>query len=452
VKKRKKAYATHPLIKGYFESDFDGQNKMWCHKRIYQYFGEFAPAQPETLEEMQPLFEQVYHGCAAGLYDEVCDDVYWEKIYRRNEYFIYHKLSAWETNLSLAKTFFPEGDLSQMPLVSKKSDQGWLLNEAGLALTNIGRPKEAEEPFLTGLKMAIEAKNRINVSMGYQNLADLQFRTGELESGLESAKRALDAAEKAKFDVYIKDSKAELAWILHHLGKNEEAEKEFRQADELFIKISGRQLYSGWGVYYADFLLSIKKIDEAVELTKQNLEICQKNNWPYIISRCHRCLGAIERRRGNHNDAKAHLQNALEIARKVGMPELEIEALLESGRLHLDIGRHEDAIRAANEVLKICARTGFKFYEPETEVVLSKAYLALNEIVQAKNFAHSAYEEAIGMNYRWQEGDAAHLLGEIYLAMGDKVSAREWLEKAVGCRREILDPAVKESERMLEGL
>ena len=74
---------------------------------------------------MQLLFEQVYHGCAARLYDEVLDDVYWEKIYRRHEHFIYHKLGAWETNFSLARTFFLEGDLSQMPLVSKKRNQGW---------------------------------------------------------------------------------------------------------------------------------------------------------------------------------------------------------------------------------------------------------------------------------------------------------------------------------------
>jgi hypothetical protein len=97
--KTKKTYATHPLIKGYFESDFDEMDKKPCHKRIYQYFGEYAPEQPETLEEMQPLFEQVYHGCAAGLYDEVYYDVYWEKIQRRGEAFIIHKLGVWETDL-----------------------------------------------------------------------------------------------------------------------------------------------------------------------------------------------------------------------------------------------------------------------------------------------------------------------------------------------------------------
>ncbi|NQE04819.1 hypothetical protein C5S32_03005 [ANME-1 cluster archaeon GoMg1] len=448
----KKSYATHPLIKGYFESDFDENIKQLGHKRIYQYFGECAPEQPETLVELQPLFEQVYHGCAAGLYDEVEEDIYWERIYKMEEYFIYLNLGAWETNLSLVRTFFLKGDLSQMPLVSKKSDQTFLLNEAGLMLSSIGYPKEAEELLIKKTNMQIEDKDWNNVSVGYQNLADIQFRVGELESGLESAKKALDAAEKGKSDEQIGSSKADLAGILHLLGKSKEAEREFREADELQIKGDGNWLYSAWGVFYADFLISMKRIDEAFELTKQNIEICQSKNWPVEISRCHRCLGAIERISGNHKEAKVHLQNVLEIARKVGVPFLEIEALLEFGRLHLDMERHKDAIRDAKGVQKICVRTGFKLYEPEAEVVLGKAYLALNDIEQAQTFAHSAYEKAVSMNYRWREGDAAHLLGEICLAAGDNVNAREWLEKAVGCRGEILDTEVEESERMLKSL
>jgi tetratricopeptide (TPR) repeat protein len=452
--KRKKAYATHPLIKGYFESDFDEKNKRLCHKCIYQYFGEHAPEQPENLKEMQPLFEQVYHGCAAGLYDEVCDDVYWGKIHRKEKYVITQKLGAWETDRSLVKTFFPEGDLSQMPLVSEKSNQSLLLSEAGLVLLNTGRPKEAEKPLKTAIDIDIEVNQIAYASVGYLNLAKLQFRTGELERGLSSAKKALVTAEKAKADKKIRNSKAYLAWILHLLGKGGEASKKFRQADELQIMIDpdGDRLYSTYGVFYADVFISLKKIDEAFKLTKQNLGISQRNNWPEIISRCYRCLGTIERIKGNHNEAEVNLQNALELARKIGMPDLEIEALLESGRLHLDNGRHEDAIRDAKEVLKICAWTGFKLYEPEAEVVLSKAYLTLNDIEQAKTFAHLAYEKAVGMRCRWPEGDAAHLLGEICLAAGDNVKAREWLEKAVGCRREILDPEVKDSERMLKSL
>ena len=449
----KRTYTTYPLIKGYFESVFDEKNKKLCHKRIYHYFGEYAPDRPETLDEMQPLFEQVYHGCAAGLYDEVYVDVLMEKINRREEFIIAHKLSAWETDLSLIRTFFPKGDFSQMPLVSKKSAQSLLINDLGWVLLNTGRLIEAKEPMKKSIDLFIEDNQIANASQGYRNLADLQFRIGELESGLESAKKALELSEKARSEEDIVYSKAYLAWILHLMGKSEEAGKEFRGAEELQRKlISDYRLYSWYGVYYADFLILTKRIDEAFELTKQNLKICQSQNWPAEISMCLRLLGSIERVKGNHKEAENHLQNALGIARKIGMPFPEIEALLESSKLHLDMERHEDAFRDANEALKICARAGFKLYEPEAEIVLSKACLALNNLEQAKSFAHSAYEKAVSMRYRWQEGDAAHLLGEIYLKMGDKVEAREWIEKAVACRKEILNPEVKESERMLEGL
>ncbi len=445
-------YATHPLIKSYFESIFDQEDKKLCHKRIYEYIGEYAPERPETLEQMQPLFEQVYHGCAAGLYDETKEKVFEEKIERYGEHFIYHKLGAWETTLSLTKMFFPEGDVSQMPLVSRKSDQSWVLAVAGLALLNTGRPKEAEELLFRKTNMQIKYKDWRNASGGYQNLADLQFRTGELESGLDSAKEALEMAEKVNRYDYVVFSKSYLGWILYLLGESKEAERSFIEVDELSIQIEGNRLRTFAGVQYAYFLISMKRIDEAFELTKQNLEICQRNNFVNDISRCHRCLGAIERINGNRKQAEVHLQEALKIARKIGVPELEIGALLERGRLWLDIEDEKGAIADANDVLKICSRTGFRFYEPAAEIVLGKAYLAQKNYEQAERFAKSAYEKAVGMKYRWAECDAGHLLGEIYIASGDKTKARKWLQKAVACRKEIKDPKVKESKRMLESL
>ena len=446
-------YATHPLIKNYFESIFDEEDKKLYHKRIYEYIGGYAPEEADTLEEMQPLFEQVYHGCAAGLYQEALDRIYYPKIERSERHFIFHRLGAWETGLSLVKTFFLEGDVSKMPLVSKKSAQGFLLNQAGMALKYTGRPKEAEETLFLSAEISRDLKDWKELSGRYQNLADLQFRRGELESGLESAKKAIEMAAEAKSDNNIVHSKAYFGWILYLLGKTEEAEGQFSEANELNIKIDpdGDHLYSIWGIIYADFLISIDRIDEAFELTKQNLEICERVNAINDISRCHRCLVAIERTKGRYKEAVSHIQKALDIARKIGYPAIEIEALIESGRLGLDLGKHEDAIIDANEVLKICERTGFRFYEPGAEMVLTKAYLALKDFEKAETNAKSAYEKAVGMKYRWAEGDTAHLLGEIYSVMGEKEKARKWLKKAVGCRKEILDPKVKETEGKLAG-
>jgi tetratricopeptide (TPR) repeat protein/class 3 adenylate cyclase len=408
----KKSYTTHPLIKTYFETAFYDEDKKLCHKRIYQYFGEHAPERPETLEKMQPLFEQVYHGCSAGLYDEVAG-IYWEKISKKDQYFLVNNLGGWETDLSLIRNFFPEGDLSQLPLLSKKSDQSWLLNSAGLTLLATGQIKGAEQAFFTALQMAIATKEWENVSGGYHNLAELQFRVGEIEKGLKSARSALVMAKRAGSDWNIVVSKAYLGQILRVLGKNREAEKWFREADQLERKISGNRLYSLRGVAYADFLISIRRLDEAFELTRQNLKICKDEIWPDHISRCHRCLGTIERIKGNSRKAEVHLQKALELARKVGMPFLEIEALLEYGRLYLEKGEYKNAINSGNEVLKICQRTGFLLYEPDAEVVVARACLAQKNFKQAKTFANSTLLKAKKMGYKLAEDDALKVLKEM---------------------------------------
>ncbi|KPJ62817.1 hypothetical protein AMJ44_15155 [candidate division WOR-1 bacterium DG_54_3] len=148
-------------------------------------------------------------------------------------------------------------------------------------------------------------------------------------------------------------------------------------------------------------------------LTGQNLEVSKRNNWVTIILGCHRCLAAIERIKENHKRAGVHLEKALELARKVGMPELEIEALLEYGRLYLEKGEYKDAINAGNEVLKICQRTGFLLYEPDAEVILARAYLARKDSNQAKTFANSAHLKAKKMGYKLAENDASKVLKEI---------------------------------------
>ena len=79
-------------------------------------------------------------------------------------------------------------------------------------------------------------------------------------------------------------------------------------------------------------------------------------------------------------------------------------------------------------------------------------YFAEKDFTKAEEYAKSAYDKAVSMKYRWAEGDAGHLLGEVYLAKGDKVKAREQLEKAVKCRKEISDPNVEETEKLLNDL
>ncbi len=77
----------HPLIREYFGGQLQTQQpQAWqqAHERLYDYYKALPEKElPDTLEEMQPLFSAVAHGCAAGLHQQALDEVYWPRIQRR---------------------------------------------------------------------------------------------------------------------------------------------------------------------------------------------------------------------------------------------------------------------------------------------------------------------------------------------------------------------------------
>jgi hypothetical protein len=65
----------------------------------------------------------------AGYYDMVLSDVFMYKINRNGAYLV-HTLAAWETAILLVKNFFPDGDLTKLPLVTSERNKGYLIAEA----------------------------------------------------------------------------------------------------------------------------------------------------------------------------------------------------------------------------------------------------------------------------------------------------------------------------------
>lgn len=405
-----KAYSAHPLIKKYFESLFEDEDRKTYHKEIFEHINSYAPAMPDTLDEMRPLFEMVYHGTRAEMYDESLYDVYVGRIQRRDEAYLIHKLGACETNLGLVRNFFPDGDLSKTPMVISRSSQGYLINEAGLVLKNTGRPLAAEM-FKKNISLDVKGERWENASVGYQNLAGLQFRTGKINEAGESATEALRYSEKAENKQSQCDSKTYLAYITFLLGRMEEAGRMFEEVHMLQREISGYGLYSQRGLWYSDFLLLAGKADKALEVKKKNLEICTRYGWPDDISRCHRSLGMIMRFKGKHNAAFTHLETALEIARKIGVPDIEAEALTERGRVYLEIEKYKEAEADLNAVLKIVERTSFKLYAPDAEITLAKVvFKKTGDKKEARRFAETALNKAKSMSYHWPQKEAEEFL------------------------------------------
>lgn len=415
------AYTTHPLVKGYFEHVFEGREKKLCHKTIYKYIGSYAPEMADTLEEMQPLFEQIYHGCKAGFFREVFEEIYYRKIQREHKSYLVKTLCVWETNLNLISNFFPRNDFSEVPQV-KKTYQVSLLNDVGMAFQAIGQSNKAVRFYLRSAEILIktpptkgvighsDSEIKQGISEIYQNLADVQFRTGSITSAIESSKNALNFANMIADKRHISISKAHLAYMLFLVGKTQEASILFEEAK----KLQPEGLYSLPGVRYADFLTYIANVDEAFKVSNKNIEICTQKKWVYNSYNCYRSLGTIERLRKNYAKSKEYLNDVLETNdRKIGISFLEIETLLARGLLGVDTKDYAGAATDAKHVIKLVDRTGFKLYEPDAEVVLAKVYLAQGDKDKAREYAQSAYDKAKQMSYYWPQKDAEEVLNSI---------------------------------------
>lgn len=407
-------YTTHPLIKGYFESIFLEKDRKLCHKCIYQYIGSYAPERPETLEEMQPLFEQVYHGCRGGMYENSLYNVYWPRIQRKDEFFLIKKLGAWKTDLGILKSFFVEGDFKNDPFVVEPRAKSYLILETALVLQMVGMVSEAEGQYRKVIEFAISQRDWKSTSVGYQNFAELQIRTGCLKDAEINSRQALRFAMKIKYKKFEYYSIAYYAYALFLMGNMDSARLEFEKADKLQKEYDPSEKFLPFrNTWYSDFLLASGNIEMALKVTKKNLNICKKNNWIDDISLCHRSFASIYRYLHDFERAEDNVSSAFEGTRKTGRQDIEVECLIELARIKLDQGLYQEAESTINQALRICQRCGFKLYEPNAEVVLAKVYLSLGGVEKAEGFADSAYKKARKMHYHWPRVEAEKLLREI---------------------------------------
>ena len=82
------ALDAHPLLREYFARQLREQKPdAWraAHRRLYEHLcATTKEGDQPTLEDLQPLYQAVAHGCQAGLQQEACDKVF-SPHPRRNE-------------------------------------------------------------------------------------------------------------------------------------------------------------------------------------------------------------------------------------------------------------------------------------------------------------------------------------------------------------------------------
>jgi len=395
----------HPIIREHFGQRLKAQHsKTWRegHRRLYEHHKDEAKPQPDDLEGMQPLFAAVVHGCAAGLHQEVCDEVYRGRIDRRREHYLQAELGALATTLSCLSQFFVERWKRPNPALTSAA-QSLVLNNAGYTLKGLGRLREAAGPLEEALQRGVAANDWKNVSKGATNLSELYLMLGDLAHAGARARDAVDYADRSGNTFQRSVTRSMQANVLHQLGHTSDAQSLFVEAERMQTENHPNFpiLYSFAGYLYSNLLLAEAEADEVLRRSTQTLEWSTAEGYILDIALDHLSLGRAHLATSPPDPiaAEEHLRVAVDGLRAAGMKEYFASGLLARAEFHRNQDNLELAQRDLDEVRTIVRRTGMRLYEADLELEQTRWHLTNNDADSARITLDKAKELVESMSY-----------------------------------------------------
>jgi len=406
----------HPIVREHFGQRLaDGHGASWRegHRRLYEHHKGEADALPDDLAGMQPLFAAVVHGCAAGLHQEVCDEVYRDRIRRGQENYLTNKLGAFAADLSCLSHFFAERWSRPEPALSGAA-QSWVLAVAGYDLRALGRLQDAAAPMEEAVRRTVAADDWQNAANGANNLSELYLARGDLVQAEARAQEAVAHADQSGDAAKRMIMRTTQADTLHQLGQVPQARALFAEAEAMQAEQQPAHplLYSVQGYQYCDLLLAEGEPDEVLRRAEQTLEWASQAGAPLLtIALDHLSLGRAHLATSppNATAAEAHLRKAVDGLRASGTAAFLPRGLLARTELHRLRDAPQLARRDLDEVRTIVHRAGLRLFEAELALEQARCHLAQGHHAQARTALAIARQLVEAMGYGRRRREIAEL-------------------------------------------
>jgi len=230
------ALDAHPLLREYFARRVRQQwPEAWraAHRRLYKHLCATTPDKPQpTLEDLQPLYQAMAHGCQAGLQEEAYKKTYDARIIRSNEYYSVRKLGAFGADIGAISWLF-EDPWKRPAAALADADKALLLGQTAFYLRALGRLTESLDPMQAGLEMRVKQENWNQAAIGASNLCELELTLGEVSRAVGDAEQSVTYADRSGDTMQRLSKRATLADALHQAGRHAKAESRFREAEQI---------------------------------------------------------------------------------------------------------------------------------------------------------------------------------------------------------------------------
>lgn len=398
----------HPIIREYFQNDIKkNQHDHWkkAHELLFDFYTNRPNKEfPDTFEELEPLFLSIYHGCQAKMYKEAFN-VYWERIKRKHQHYSTANLGLFGLDLSMLSNFFEEKWSTPIDELHG-TIKAYVFYWSGFSLTAIGFLKDSIAPLENALSSRISLKQWKSASSIADNIAETYIPLGELMEAKKFADLSLVYARKGK-DEYLAENKlCSVGNILHLMGKNEEAEGYFKEAEKLVHKRKAKHkylhLYNSY--QYCCFLLNQEKNDEVIERTNETLRPEIGEHWTLDVALNKFCKGkALLKKAEIHSEylstANLIINEAVDDLKTAGMITYIAFGLLLRVQLEIKLKDYERARRTLEDVNEIIETNNLKLISVDYHSELASLELASNNFKEAKKNYEISNNAMIKMEY-----------------------------------------------------
>lgn len=413
----------HPLLREYFGEQLKAGNpEAWreAHSRLYEYYKSSAKEYPDTIEEMTPLYAAIGHGCQAGRHREALDEVYWQRISRKDEWFSLKQLGSYGADLAVFAWFF-DAPWSKLIGGLCESDQSYILCEAGSCLRATGRLTEAGEATKASLQIYQSISDWTRAAGVAGNMGEIYSVLGNSERALSSCERSVNLADRGG-DVFLRLAlRTTWAETLHQAGRNQEAQALFREAEEMQKKHQPHcpLLYCRRGFWYCSLLLTQGKQEEVLTRAQQTLQWEEQWHWRLEVALDHLSLGRAHMMQtqsegtGDYSQAADHLERAVDGLRRAGQQQYTPLGLLARAELRRVKGELDKAQRDLDEAFSIAARSKMRLHETDCHLGYAHLHLARGEKDKARESLDKAKQLIAETGYHRRDREASDLESQI---------------------------------------
>ena len=356
----------HPLIREHFRDQLRMEHESWWlqgNRTLFDFYQARAPRRPDDSYGMNTLYAAVTHGCAAGLYQQVFDEVLLERVWRdRRTNFATRRLGMTGSDLVALSNYFYPRQWTQLRIPSLDPRARVLvLTNAGVRLRQLGRLVEARECFGAVVReidpRQAQAEELEDASYAAAQYCELLVIAGKLTGGADESEGALfngelavdyaDRGGDAYFRMHARSSLAEVFFMLNDLTR---ADTLFQQAMAIEREQRPRPpfLYSQGLYRYGYFLIETGKAEAILASQSQDPSWGKNGDDSSLLSEAIRLLvlGAAHRaliEAGNRDPAflregERILDAAISAFQTAGYADYTVRGLLERAHFYRALG------------------------------------------------------------------------------------------------------------------